>query len=91
MKRNVVIQNVKSLEQVKKILQGSYPAYRMDKKPEKSRLLDDITLYHIHLNEGNDRFSSLYACYHVEKQELSISRDNGNKIRRYRELFAPVA
>ena len=91
MKRKVVIQNVKSLEQVLKIIQGSYPAYSMDKKPEKRQVLADLTLYHIHMREGNDRFNSLFISYHVEEQELSIYRDNGNKIRRWRKLFSPVA
>jgi hypothetical protein len=91
MKRNVVIKNVKSVGAALKIMQNNYPAYRMDKKPEKSKVNSGITLYHMHLQEGNDRFSSLHAHYHVEKQELEISRNNGNQIRKYRELFSPVA
>ncbi|QIW88607.1 hypothetical protein P59_238 [Bacillus phage P59] len=91
MKRNTIIKNVKSIEAVLKIIQHSYPAYSIEGKPQKAELLDDLTLYHIHLKEGNDRFSSLYICFHVEAQELSVKKDNGNKIRRYRKLFAPVA
>lgn len=86
MKKYVEINGVKNLDQAVKIINNNYPKYLIS---DKDRSKNKKSFY-FHLRYEGDNFSSVFIVFDTEENCLRIRKDNGNKIRRYRKLFAPI-
>lgn len=90
MKRKVTMTGIKKMSQIRAIIKNNYPDYTIDHKLNFKIASGHKRMSHIYLQYKNDGFNSILIAFDPNEDSIEIRKMNGNKYRRYQELYKAI-